>query len=121
MTDHPPTERHADFINIAHEDIRTATMNSKAGTMPASAAGQDWVTGGLYWSPIEPDMAGLGATSAHLASACDGCPKIRSHHALLPTLGVSDSLNNTLKRQTDNLRCTDYWVWTCRWNGCQDP
>ncbi len=30
MTDHPPTEPHADFINIAHEDIRTATMNSKA-------------------------------------------------------------------------------------------
>ena len=30
MSDHPPTESHADFINIAHEDIRTATMNSKA-------------------------------------------------------------------------------------------
>ncbi len=30
MSDHPPTEPHADFINIAHEDIRTATVNSKA-------------------------------------------------------------------------------------------
>ncbi len=30
MTDHPPTESHADFLNIAHADIRTATMNSKA-------------------------------------------------------------------------------------------
>ena len=47
MTDHPPTERHADFINIAHEDILTATMNSKAWDDAAPAAGADWVTGGL--------------------------------------------------------------------------
>jgi hypothetical protein len=56
MTDHPPTESHADFINIAHEDILTATMNSKAWDDAAPAAGQDWVTGGLYWSPIDPDI-----------------------------------------------------------------
>ncbi len=30
MSDHPPTESHADFVNIAHEDIRTAAVNSKA-------------------------------------------------------------------------------------------
>jgi hypothetical protein len=75
MTDHPPTERHADFINIAHEDIRTATMNSKAWDDAGAAAGQDWVTGGLYWSPIEPDMAGLGATSAHLPPHVMAVPK----------------------------------------------
>lgn len=56
MTDHPPTEPHADFINIAHEDILTATMNSKAWDDGGSAAAQDWVTGGLYWSPIDPDI-----------------------------------------------------------------
>ena len=56
MTDHPPTELHADFINIAHEDIRIATANSKAWSDAALAAEQDWVTGGLYWSPIEPDV-----------------------------------------------------------------
>lgn len=27
MTDHPPTEPYARFINIAHSDIRTATIN----------------------------------------------------------------------------------------------
>jgi Gluconate 2-dehydrogenase subunit 3 len=75
MTDHPPTERHADFINIAHEDIRTATMNSKAWDDAGAAAGQDWVTGGLYWSPIEPDMAGLGATSTHLPPHVMAVPK----------------------------------------------
>ena len=30
MVDHPPTEPFAHFINVAHEDIRTATMNSQA-------------------------------------------------------------------------------------------
>jgi hypothetical protein len=74
MTDHPPTERHADFINIAHEDILTATMNSKAWSDAAPAAGQDWVTGGLYWSPIEPDLA------------CEGgsCERQQAHVAALP-------------------------------------
>lgn len=75
MSDHPPTERHADFINIAHEDIRTATMNSKLWDDAGAAAGQDWVTGGLYWSPIEPDMAGLGATATHLPPHVMAVPK----------------------------------------------
>ena len=75
MTDHPPTEPHADFINIAHEDIRTATMNSKIWDDAGSAAGKDWVTGGLYWSPIEPDMAGLGATATHLPPHVMAVPK----------------------------------------------
>ncbi|NYF52497.1 gluconate 2-dehydrogenase subunit 3 family protein [Tunturiibacter gelidoferens] len=75
MTDHPPTEPHADFINIAHEDIRTATMNSKAWDDAGAAAGQDWVTGGLYWSPIEPDMASLGATSTNLPPHVMAVPK----------------------------------------------
>lgn len=75
LSDHPPTERHADFINIAHDDIRTATMNSKAWDDASAAAGQDWVTGGLYWSPIEPDMAGLGATARHLPPHMLAVPK----------------------------------------------
>ena len=75
MSDHPPTERHADFINIAHEDIRTATMNSKAWDDAGAAASQDWVTNGLYWSPIEPDVAGLGATSTHMAPHVMAVPK----------------------------------------------
>jgi Gluconate 2-dehydrogenase subunit 3 len=75
MTDHPPTEQHADFINIAHEDIRVATMNSKAWDDAGVAAGQDWVTSGLYWSPIEPDMAGLGTTSTQLPPHVMAVPK----------------------------------------------
>ena len=75
MTDHPPIERHADFINIAHEDIRTATMNSRIWDDASSAAGKDWVTGGLYWSPIEPDMAGLGTTATHLPPHVMAVPK----------------------------------------------
>ena len=47
MTDHPPTETHAGFINVAHADIRTATMNSKAWIAVVGQADQDWVTNGL--------------------------------------------------------------------------
>jgi gluconate 2-dehydrogenase subunit 3-like protein len=56
MSDHPPTEPHADFINIAHEDIRMATVNSKAWSEVASADVQASTGGGLYWYPIEPDI-----------------------------------------------------------------
>lgn len=56
MRDHPPTEPFAHFINVAHEDIRTATMNSQAWSVAATSAGErapgvDW-----YWSPIDPDI-----------------------------------------------------------------
>ena len=56
MRDHPPTEPFAAFINVAHEDIRTATMNSQAWSIAATSAGErapgiDW-----YWSPIDPDI-----------------------------------------------------------------
>jgi Gluconate 2-dehydrogenase subunit 3 len=56
MSDHPPTEPHADFINIAHEDIRTATVNSKAWSDTASSGDRVSVADGLYWHPIEPDI-----------------------------------------------------------------
>jgi hypothetical protein len=75
MSDHPPTERHADFINIAHEDIRIATMNSKAWNDAAPAAAQDWVTGGLYWSPIEPDIYCESSACAHMPAHIAAVPK----------------------------------------------
>jgi hypothetical protein len=56
MSDHPPTELHADFINIAHEDIRTATINSKAWSDAASSDMRTTSEVGLYWYPIEPDI-----------------------------------------------------------------
>ena len=51
MADHPPTEPHADFLNIAHGEIRSATLNSKAWSDAAES-----VNKGLYWYPIEPDL-----------------------------------------------------------------
>ncbi len=77
MSDHPPKETHADFINIAHEDIRTATVNSKQWDDASVAAGQDWVTGGLYWSPIEPEIAYRHDNPVHVAAvakAAEGMP-----------------------------------------------
>jgi hypothetical protein len=53
---HPPTERFADFINLAHHDIRTATMNSQAWSTAATSAGERAPGVGLYWSPIDPDL-----------------------------------------------------------------
>lgn len=67
MSDHPPTEPHADFLNIAHDEIRTATMNSRPwfeATPPATAP--DPFNRTLYWYPIEPDVAHEPATPAHV-------------------------------------------------------
>jgi hypothetical protein len=56
MSDHPPAELHADFVNIAHEDIRTATLNSKAWSEATSSDAQASIPNGLFWYPIEPDI-----------------------------------------------------------------
>lgn len=53
MSDHPPTETHADFINIAHADIRMATVNSKAWSDAPARHTQEQATVGLYWLSIE--------------------------------------------------------------------
>jgi len=56
MTDHPPTEHHARFINLAHSDIRTATVNSQAWSEASQAAGQTASGFDLYWYPVDPDV-----------------------------------------------------------------
>jgi Gluconate 2-dehydrogenase subunit 3 len=61
MNDHPPSEPYAHFINIAHADIRTATVNSEAWSAAAVAAGQDTPDVGLYWFPIDPDIRREGS------------------------------------------------------------
>jgi hypothetical protein len=65
MNDHPPMEPYAHFINVAHSDIRTATINSEAWSKAAGTKGQRHEGMGLYWYPIEPDIhrEGPGATS----------------------------------------------------------
>ncbi len=56
MTDHPPTEPFAHFINVAHQDIRTATMNSQAWSIAATSSGERAPGIGLYWAPMDPDI-----------------------------------------------------------------
>ena len=57
MSDHPPTEPYALFINMAHSDIRTATINSQAWSDAARAEGEKTPDMGVYWFPIEPDIS----------------------------------------------------------------
>ena len=56
MNDHPPTEPFEQFINLAHADIRTATINSQAWSDAAVVAGEHPPGTGLYWKPVEPDL-----------------------------------------------------------------
>jgi hypothetical protein len=74
MTDHPPTEQHADFINIAHEDIRTATVNSKAWSDAASSGAQSTTEAGLYWYPIEPDIYAESSQRARMPARAIAAP-----------------------------------------------
>jgi hypothetical protein len=56
MSDHPPSEPHARFINLAHLDIRRATVNSQAWSEAASAAGKTDTGLDLYWYPVNPNL-----------------------------------------------------------------
>lgn len=67
MSDHPPGEVHADFINIAHDDIRTATVNSKAWDEVPSVGAEPKTEEAIYWLPIEPDVYGENPAYAHTA------------------------------------------------------
>ena len=60
MTDHPPQGQHVDFINIVHEDVRMATINSRLWSDAPSAKGQESTPVELYWQPIEPDLLAGG-------------------------------------------------------------
>jgi hypothetical protein len=65
MSDHPPTEPHADFVNIAHADIRTATMNSRAWVNAEAHGRADFNAAQMYWSPIDPDTSTDGFRALH--------------------------------------------------------
>ncbi len=80
MSDHPPTELHANFINIAHDDIRTATVNSHAWSQASSTTARDSISGGLYWFPIEPDLHSISAESSRTPPHVVASPK--SSHAI---------------------------------------
>jgi hypothetical protein len=78
MTDHPPTQTHSDFINIAHADIRTATVNSQVWFDTLDPRRQESTTQ-LYWSPIEPDVYAERATSVHTRPTQSIAPPRASH------------------------------------------
>jgi hypothetical protein len=78
MTDHPPTQTHADFVNIAHADIRTATANSEVWFETLDPRRQENSTQ-LYWSPIEPDIYAERSTSVHTRPTQTIAPPSASH------------------------------------------
>lgn len=55
MSDHPPLETHADFVNVAHADIRGATINSKPWSDALTEDDRVRTQMALYWYPIQPD------------------------------------------------------------------
>lgn len=70
MSDHPPVESHADFVNVAHDDIREATFNSEAWAESQEASTHEGTPTGVYWSPVDPDGGGIGASlKPHLLAA----------------------------------------------------
>jgi hypothetical protein len=75
MSDHPPEEAHAGFISIAHDDIRTATVNSKAWSVVPEVGAEPRTEVELYWSPIEPDTAEIRADCANIPPHVQAVPK----------------------------------------------
>jgi hypothetical protein len=71
MSDHPPTEVHAGFVCIALDDVRRATVNSKAYTEHPANGAEERASSGLFWSPIEPDIYGPESSGgkAHVLAA----------------------------------------------------
>jgi hypothetical protein len=72
MTDHPPAEPFAHFINVAHGDIRTATVNSQAWSDAAIAAGRHSPGVDLYWYPVDPNIRREVTTTIHKAGMGKG-------------------------------------------------
>jgi hypothetical protein len=64
LNDHPPTEEHAAFINIAHDDMRTATVNSREWSAAPQKDREPRTEEELYWSPIQPDLSPQSVATA---------------------------------------------------------
>jgi hypothetical protein len=78
MTDHPPTEAHADFVNVALDEIRAATVNSKAWSQTPGSPGGEWSSTDLYWGPIESDLSFVLGEQPHVAAAkAQGMPEYK--------------------------------------------
>jgi hypothetical protein len=75
MSDHPPTEPHAEFINIAHEEIRAATVNSTVWGDAPPVQGEESTEVALYWGPIEPIGHEAGPGCMVVVPSALGAPK----------------------------------------------
>jgi hypothetical protein len=75
MSDHPPEEKHAAFVNIAHDDIRMATVNSKAWFVVPEVGAEPRTREELYWSPIQPDISLEKAGCADIPPHVQAVPK----------------------------------------------
>jgi hypothetical protein len=75
MSDHPPTEPHAEFINVAHTEIRSATVNSKAWNEQLAKDSEESTAVALYWSPIDPAQHGIASGCAPIPHGAFGAPK----------------------------------------------
>ncbi len=56
ISDHPPTDPFENFINVAHSEIRTATINSQAWSDAAQAKHLHTPDQDLFWYPIDPEL-----------------------------------------------------------------
>ena len=65
MTDHPPSEPYERFINLAHSDIRTATINSKPWSDATGSEDDRRMEEGLYWYPVDPDINRMYSRGRH--------------------------------------------------------
>jgi hypothetical protein len=54
----PPKDPGRHFVTTAHEDIRTATRNSREWAAAAAAAGKRVAGAQLFWNPIDPIYKG---------------------------------------------------------------
>jgi hypothetical protein len=75
LNDHPPAEEHADFVNIAHDDIRTATVNSREWSLAPQKGTEPKTEEELYWSPIQPDLSPLNVGSGSVQPHVQAVPK----------------------------------------------
>jgi hypothetical protein len=76
MSDHPPVESHADFVNVAHDDIRESTFNSKAWAESALASTHEGTPTGVYWSPVDPEPHTMSENAKPHVQAAKGAAKM---------------------------------------------
>lgn len=72
MSDHPPTEPFARFINLVHHDIRTATFNSEAWSEAQREKGSGVSGLDLYWYPVDPFLRRTLPSTGRIPAAQEG-------------------------------------------------